>query len=204
MTDFVIPCDTFVRLSNVLYDFHDLANDWFRTVRIDNGQAVATNRKVMAIENIGGTGGVVHVIPDAALIDQCRKEAQFSSRLTITVNPALQYAVAKTTLGYIHPSNCVLWSSQHTTDDYDKWRTVVMSAKTDAKPGKGGMMWHADDIARLASASPSGRVVFARTIDAIKPTLIRDINDPEWLGVFNPFDQDLSYEAATMPGWMTV
>lgn len=203
MTDFVIPCDTFVRLSNVLHDLPEPADEWFNAVRIDNGQAVATNRKVMAIENIGGPAGVVHVIADPVLIAQCRTEAPFSSKLTITVNDMLKFAVAKTTLGYVHPGNCAVWSDSGGRADFDKWRTVVMSASVAAQKSKGGMFWAADDIARLAAASPSGRVVFAENIEAIRPTLMRDIHDHDWLGVFNPFSTDDTYSPATLPTWMT-
>jgi len=205
MVDFVIPCDTFARLTNVLADFPP-GNEqgWFNSVRIDNGQAVASNRHVMAIENIGGPSGVVHIAPDPVLIAQCRTEAKFSSKLTITVNETLRFAVAKTTLGYIHPGNCALWLDVP-NDDYNRWRSIVMQCKERVKKSRGGMFWRADDIARLASSSPSGRLVFEETIDAqTRPTLIRDTNDYEWLGVFNPFgDGGEHHNPATLPSWMT-
>lgn len=203
MTDFVIPCDTFVRLTNVLVDPLPSCDEWFKSVRIDNGQALATNRRVMAIENIGGPSGIVHIIADPVLIEQCRKEAVFNSTLTITVNDLLKYAVAKTTLGYVHPGNCAVWSTAP-RDDYDRWRKVIMTAKTDGGKSNGGMFWNADNIARLAASSPSSRVVFAETIDVTKPTIIRDVSDPDWLGVFYPASDEGNQGAATLPTWMTL
>ncbi len=200
MTNFVISCDTLVRLSNVLHNFPaDVDKSW-NVVRIDNGLAIATDRRFMAIENIGGGAtGVFHIVPDPALIEQCRTEAKFSSTLTITVNDALRYAVAKTSLGYVHPINVGAWV---TPIELNRWREVVMMAKEPAKKSKGAMFWDADGIARLAAASPSGRVVFEQFIDTSRPTLVRDIHDYNWLGLFNPFDHKESYSPATMPGWM--
>lgn len=201
MTDFVIPCDTFVRLTNILHGMPDDINEWFRTVRIDNGIAVATNRRILAAENIGGPAGVIHVIADQALINQCRTEAAFSSTLTITVNEVLKFAVAKTTLGYVHPGNCVRFGDD--AGDFDRWRTVVGQCKTPATAARGGMFWDADMIARLAAASPSGRVVFEEIIDASgRPTIIRDINEYNWIGVFQPFSTEESYSPATLPSWI--
>lgn len=202
MTDYVIPCDTFVRLTNVLHDFHENANEWFHTVRIDNGKAVASNRIVIAIENIGGPAGVIHIIADPVLIQQCRTEAQFSSRLTITVNEALRYAVAKTTLGYVHPGNCCMWSGG--LNDLDGWREIAMRAAEPVAGSVGALFWDADQIARLAASSPSGRVVFEQFIDAsgARPTILRDVKDYDWLGVYKPSCRDETYSPATMPTWM--
>jgi hypothetical protein len=201
MTDFVIPCDTFVRLTNILYGMPEDISEWFKTVRIDNGIAVATNRRILAAENVGGPAGIIHVIADQALINQCRTEAAFSSALTITVNEVLKFAVAKTTLGYVHPGNCVRFSDD--PNDFDRWRTVVEQCKTPASAPRGGMFWDADMIARLAAASPSGRVVFEEIIDATgRPTIIRDINEYNWIGVFQPFSTEESYSPATLPTWI--
>ena len=201
MTDFVIPCDTFVRLSNVLHNFHDAANEWFRTIRIDNGVAMATNRSIMAIENIGGLPGVIHVMADPALIQQCRTEAAFSSTLTITVNEVLKFAVAKTTLGYVHPGNCALWSDA--PNELDRWRSIAQRTAEPVPASRGGMYWKADAIAQLASASPSGGLVFEEFIDATgRPTVIRDVNEPNWCGIFNPYQVLEEYQPATLPGWL--
>jgi hypothetical protein len=199
MTDFTISCDTLVRLSTVSDPNND--DPAFRCLRIDNGCAVATNRSFMAIEHVGGPAGVIHIILDAALINQCRTEAKFDSKLTITVNEMLKFAVAKTTLGYVHPGNCVYWSD--TPTDFDRWRAVTMDAGTTRPKSNGGMFWLADKVAALAASSPSGSVVFAEIIDTAFPTLIRDVTDGHWLGVFNPNSFKNSYKAATLPTWMT-
>ena len=198
MTDYVIACDAFVRLTSLIADDVDPI---FQTVRFDNGQAVATDRQFMSIENIGGAAGIVHIAADSRLIAQCVTEAQFHSKLTITVTEPLKFAVAKTTLGYIHPDNCSVWPDGPT--DFDRWRDVVMASATPAEKSNGGMFWRASSVAKLAKASPSGRIVFEETIDTIRPTLVRDVLDYDWLGVFNPFSAEDFYSPATLPTWMT-
>lgn len=199
MADIVIPCDTVVRLMNVLHNLPSDIAPPFRCIRLDNGLAVASDRKFMAIEKIAAFEGVFYIKPDQALIDQCRTEAAFSSNLTITVNEMLRYTVAKSALGYVHPANIGVW---HDESDFDKWRSVVMRCKEPAGANRGGMFWDADGIARLASASPSGAVVFEDIIDVSRPTLIRDVHDYNWLGVFNPWSTEQSAAPAKLPSWM--
>lgn len=205
MTDFVIPCDVFVRLTRVLAIESTEPNEWFRAVRIDNGIALATNRIIMALENISNDNvGVVHIIADPALIAQCASEAPYKSLLTITVNEALKYAVAKTTLGYVHPGNCVVWSDE--PNEFDRWRSLVDRTREPLDKSTGAMYWDAENIANLAAASPSGRIVFEEFIDCTgaRPTIVRDPNDYEWFGLFQPWAKitDGAYNPATLPTWM--
>ena len=203
MTDFTIPCDTFARLTRVVDMESKELKPWFQAVRIDNGIAVATNRVIMAVENISRDNvGVTHVIADPALIAQCASEAPYKSVLTITVNEALKYAVAKTTLGYIHPGNCVVWSDE--PNDFNRWREIVDLTREPAVKSSGGMYWNAETITKLADSSPSGCLVFEEIVDCTgaRPTIIRDVNDYEWFGIFQPFGAGQYYSSATLPTWM--
>lgn len=201
MTDYVIPCEVVARLSVILDDMPSDISDWFRTIRIDNGMAVVTNRTIMAVQHVGGPAGVVHLIVTPALLKACRTEAQYSSRLTITVVDELKFATAKTTMGFIEASNCVRWSDE--PNDFDRWRSIVDQLRTPAAVARGGMFWKGETIARLAEASPSGRIVFETIIDASgRPTLVRDCTDSEWFGVFQPFERGQAVAAATLPTWM--
>lgn len=198
MTDFIVPCETIVRLANVLKVMPHFANDWFRTIRIDNGCAVASNRVVMAVERLDKpVDGICHIIADAALLAQCAVEAPFKSDLTITVIDELKFATAKTTLGYVHPTNVCLWSDQ--PNDYARWRSIIPTER--AKKSLGGMFWETSSIVNLAAASPSGRLVFEEHIDTTRPTIVRDINDYGWFGVFNPFTDNERLDPATLPNW---
>ncbi len=198
MTEFTISCDAFVRLSKVLHNFADDVDPVFKTIRFDSGQAVATNRSFMAIENIGGHSGIAHVIVDPALLAQATTEIAFGSKMTIIVNEPLQFTIAKTTLGYT--SGNIGYFPGAT--DFDRWRSIVEQARVPATTAYGGMFWDASQVAMLAASSPSGMIVFEELINCARPTLMRDTQDYNWLGVFNPFQVQHSYSPATIPNWI--
>jgi hypothetical protein len=195
MTDYVIPCDTFARLASLA-----TADEWFNTVRIENGVALASNKLFMAIERIGGPDGVIHIIADPLLVQQCQTEAQYSSTLTITVIEAMQFATAKTTLGYIHPGNCCKWSGPE--NDLNDWRKIVANAAEPAAASNGGMVWNARCLAAIIACAPSKCVSFEENIDVSRPALMRDVADPNWVGLFNPWLETGDYPAAVMPEWL--
>lgn len=195
--EYTIPCAVVARFANVLKIKPPEATEWSDTIRIENGFAIASNRRILAVENIGGSQGIIHLIADPVLVAQCANEATFDSMLHITAEPALKHAVCVTTMGYKHPRNCVLWSN---SENYlDGWRGVLPIEQP--KKPNGGMFWHGEMIADLARSSPSGRVIFAEIIDVTKPTVIRDTIDPDWFGVFLP-DQAQKYDAARLPEWV--
>lgn len=200
MAEFVIPCETFARLSNALIGLAPETSRWFNTIRIDNGCAVVSNRHIMCVENIGNNPGIIHIVADPALIAKCREEATWKSMLTIIHVPELNYATAKTSFGYVHPVNVAFQSDE--PNHFDRWRAIVDRVRTEAKP-YGGMYWNSDHIAAIAAASPSGRLVFEEKIDAhSRPTLIRDIYELNWFAMFNPFTTTETYNPATLPTWM--
>lgn len=201
MTDFIVPADTLARLATIIQNPPADLEPVFKTIRLDNGQVVVSDRTICAVECVGTIPGIAHIVPDPAFIAQCKMEAQFSSNVTIVVNELLNYTVAKTSLGYV-TGNIGFFPNGAT--DYDRWREVVMEAKEIPPKGRGGMFWDAELIAKLAASSPSGRVIFAENVDAYRNTLIRDVTDGYWIGVFSP-KQGPGYDAvnpATMPTWM--
>lgn len=202
MTDYVISCDTVARLAKVLQVMPDNASEWFRSIRIDNGCAVVSNRATMVVELIGGPSGIVHLRTDPELVEQCIKEAPYGGKVTVTVNEALKFAVAKTTFGYAHPGNCAVWSD--VSNELDRWRSIAWQTKEPLEKSVGAMFWNVDQISTLGDASPSGRIVFEAHIDAQRrPTVIRDITDYNWFALFNPFNASESYSPATLPTWLT-
>ena len=200
MTEYVVPCDTIARLSHIFDNFPIDVPASFKTFRIDGGQVVATDRSVMAIDNIGRNTGLFHMIPDPQLIEQCREEAKYQGVVTITVNEALQFATAKTTFGFNAAGNVGYWLP--VDPQYNRWREVVMLAKDRSKKSQGAMFWSADQIAKLSRSSPSGCVVFEENINSERPTIMRDVTEYDWLGVFQPYSKEHHYQAATLPTWM--
>lgn len=199
MTDYTIPCDTFVRLAILT---HNDLGGWFGCVLIDNGVAVATDRKFLAAEHIGDpVDEPIYVIPDPALIEQCRKEAEHGGCLTITVTPELRYAVAKTTFGYVHVGNCVRWSDEP-NPDFSQWRKHVERCR-ERTPGNGALFFNVVELTRLAMCAPSACVVFEDGVELTgRPMMVRDPHDSNWLGVFSPWPKDQSFTPAVFPGWI--
>lgn len=200
MTEFVIPCETVARMSHILANVPEHREPHFNTILIENGVAMVTDGVVMAVELIGGNAGSAHVMFDDALKAQCKTEAPFGGKVVITVNEMLQFATAKTTFGYVHPANVVLFSPN--VSPARRWREIVDKVRYPAPVAKGGMCWKTDVIARIGMASPSGKIVFEERIDLERPVLVRDLDDPNWFGMFQPFvEENISFEPALLPGW---
>lgn len=200
MTDYAIPCEVIARLSILANDTPADADQRFKSLRYDNGLLIASNNRLIAVENITGPAGVFHLVLDPALVAQCRTEAPFKSVLHVTLNDMLQFASGKTTLGYSHPANCTLWNSP--ASKFDSWRDIVARVVDPANEPNGGMYWKAQEIALLAATAPSGSVIFERVVDVNRPAIIRDPFDENWFAMFNPWNKDLeTAPPATLPGW---
>lgn len=198
--EITIPCETIVRLQSLIASLPASFDPVWSTIRFDNGQAVVSDRCFMAIENIKAFEGVGHIIVSPEFLAQCVTEAQFNGDALIVINEALSYAVAKTTFGW--QSDNLFFAGVGT--DFDKWRAIVKDAAADREKSSGGMFWNAREVAALAETSPSGRIVFAEFIDTAHPTLVRDVTDYDWLGVFMPRDKPggSTVRAAEITSWM--
>jgi hypothetical protein len=202
MVDYVIPCETLTRLMSVATDKY---GPWFDSVRIDNGLAVASNSKFVVCERllVDVVPGVIHIRNDAALMAQCAQEAPWNSNLTITVLPEFGLASAKTTLGYLHTANPVIFDAERSK--FDGWRQVFDRVREPAPEASGAMYWNTDTIVMLSRASPSGAVVFEERIDANRGALLRDSIDPNWCAILAsyPEGEDALVTPATLPAWLT-
>lgn len=202
MPEFTISCDTFYRLSHMCGVDSELpeGDDIFKTIRLDNGCAVASNKRFMAIENIGGPSGIVHLMPTAELVAQCKTEIGFGGKLTVTSSPELGFAIAKSTFGYttgnigVFPGAC----------KFDRWRGLVDDVRKPLTASRGVMYWNIDMIQRLAACSPSGHLVFEEHSDVTgkRPTLIRDKLEGDWIGLFAPWIEGEFMPAVNLPGWL--
>lgn len=194
-----IPCETIVRLAPII---DREAEPVFQTMRLDNGRIIITDRKFGVVERLDHPfTGVFHLHLTDALIEQCRTESAFSSVLTITPNPILQWTSATTTLGWAPPDNLGYYGDR---GQYEQWYDkMVRPCITPATEPNGALVCHASDVARLAATSPSGSVVFERVINTARPTLLRDINSPDWVGFFHPrFNDGIYHPPAAVPDWL--
>lgn len=197
-----ISCDALVRLSAMIPRAGADVQDIFRTIRLENGRAIVTDRKFMAVELISPFEGVFYIRPTPELIEQCRVETQFNSVLTLVPNPMLSYTTGMTSLAYEVQGNIGVYPVGVTEFD-GWWDKIVKPALDPSTVANGALVCHADEVARLAASSPSGAVVFEQHIDVRRPTIIRDINSHDWVGFFHPrVDTGIYHAPATVPGWL--
>lgn len=198
-----IPCDTIARLSRLLPDPNDDIEPIFRTMRLDNGRVIVTNRKFAAVEILpNGFTGVHHIALPDDLIRQCISEAVMSSQLLVTPNPMIGWTSASTTGGHTFVQNIGVFPTEETT--FDKWyERMVTPCLTPLQTTASAMVVDAVALANLAASSPSGTVVFELTIDAGRTTVLRDAHDHRWVGFFMPRLSDgMYYPPAAVPSWL--
>lgn len=205
---FEIKCETFVRLAHVALS--KVIDESFKCVRIEHQEgktfAIATNRKIAAIELIGNNPfmlkGAIHVDLNDALLQQCKTESAYSGTLALDCNEQLQFVTAKTLMGYQFQGNVYKAKSPL----LENWRSWFL--KEPVKVSRGGMFWHGDTIAALAMSAPSNEIVFPEFIDVANPVVVRDFNDEKWFGLFmgNYFDdktkQVKEATPAILPEWV--
>lgn len=192
--EFTLDCKTFVRLSKIAQTV-TRTDSYFRSIwlEIKNGKAIAVsaNIKIAAIELIGedlGPDGFMNVCIDEPLIKQCETESAFGGKITFQLNSILNYATAKTTLGYIHPTNAFVTPAKD--NEFSRWRKWLPDKIP--KTSTGAIFANLNNLSVLASAAPSGSIVFQEKIDTTEPIIIGDVHDPNWIGVFMPRPDDLS------------
>lgn len=192
-----IPCETIVRLSHIMQGWTDETKPEFRTVRIEDRKIICTDRKFMVMEHVPSAVGTHHLVLDDALIEQCRTESQFGGQLELVCLPGM--AMAKSTFGY-QTGNLAYVGP---TPEFDRWPEIIASARGDQQTA-GVMVWDADDVARIAAASPSGTIEFPRVIDATALSIvIRDVSTHDWCGFFHPKVSDgMHRSGAVVPGWV--
>lgn len=207
--NFTISCEAFMRLSRIATNFKDgETNEYFRSVYIENNAghsfAVASNMKLIGIEYLGKTAeadGGINIRLDPHLIQQCEIEAPYSSVITGTHVEALNFATLKTTFGYELPG-CQMVSTD--VNHLKDWRKVI--PKSMPKKPNGALRMKASELAQLAAASPSGRIVFPECISLDIPVVIRDAIDPNWMGLFVSTMTDNGNPptilTATLPDWL--
>lgn len=198
MANYTIPCDTFVRLATIAQKPRFQGSRWLKTVRIENGVAIASNRALIVVERLEtGSPGIIHIPADPTLIEKCRAEIPYHSNLFIAAVETVGMASAKTTLGYNHPGNAIFTSTD--PNELDEWRSKVPT-KYPAQP-KGAMCWDTEQIALLAASAPSGSVIFPDIVDATQPIIVRDPVDPRWFAMFQSDTPHSMKQPAVVPEW---
>lgn len=198
MSEMVVACEKIARLSSVLQNFPDFANGWENSFRFEDDLIIVTNRRYMAIErHVGHTSTPFQMTADAALIEQCRNETQYSSNLHILVNDTLGVITARTTFGYLHPTNLKHFADGENV--LDRWRSRVPTQP--AQEGNNGLLLDCEEFSALMDSSPSKHIIFEKYVDVKQPSIVRDVKDGNWFGIFWAKDTRTPHDPATLPGW---
>lgn len=198
-----IPCDTIARLAHLLPSPDEERIDAaFASFRLDNGKVIVSNRMFLAVELVQPFDGVFYIAADEKLITQCRTEAQYNGVIDFTPVPALRYTTAITTLGARFTENIGVWLDE--PSELDRWHDVAVKPCLEPLEASAGpMVFEVEFLARLAQASPSGRIVLEQNADPERrPTIARDIDSGDWVGFFRPRINDgRHHQSATVPEW---
>lgn len=208
---FRIPCETFARLSNVCNylkpDEKRPLNVMFLDYTGGNFYAVVSNSIIAAVQYLGKTDQPDFcraVILDPQIINQCRIEADLDGELIIDTMDigGVPFGTAITTFGYKYPSNALFTPPNKMWErPWNDWRKLF----PDDVPirSKGFLFMDTEQLTNLGKSSPSGRFVFPAFIDVNKPVMVRDVIDPDWVGLFLPRDNSQkNLQAATRPEWL--
>lgn len=207
---FEIKCSAFLRLASVCNFFkptmpHEL-KEQINTVRLEkiNGKTIgiATNQQIAVMEilpqfELGENAKVIHIVLDPILINQCKLEKFLDGSLYINAIPEMAIAQARTSSGWNYPGNACHWFAETIMDEWNMWALPIPTKSTKI------MAWDLAHIQALFEASPTGHIYFPQYIDAEKPVIIRDRNNPDWVGIFipKPSNTESQKESAKLPDW---
>lgn len=207
---FDIKCSTFTRLASICNFFEPETTQEQRasinTLRLEaiNGKiiAICTNQRIAAVEYIAqcdpNLREVIHVILSEELVSRCKLEAIMDGVLSINTIPEIANAMAQTSSGWMLTTNVCTWPDETVLDNWRKF-----APDESFKKSEGIMVWNLLQVQALFESSPTGKVYFPRHIDANKPVVLRDMNNPFWVGLFIPstYNHKVQKESAELPDW---
>lgn len=206
--EFSIPCGTFARLAKIgassgVHPDGSKPHYFSLYYEVKNGHAVVigSNLKIAAIEYLGkdlGPDCALNITVHPDLISQCEIEKSFGSSVNFVYNDMLKYLTAKTNLGYQFPENALVTFKQENM--FKKWRDWFPDKLANAN--NGSMFVQLDRLSLLASAAPSGSVVFPEFIDVSIPIVLRDQANPDWIGLFLPVSETGKVDQLPLPKWV--
>lgn len=209
---FDIKCSTFVRLAAICNSFEPETDfemqQQIKTLRLEarNGKifAICTNQRIAAVEYIAQCGDplaseVAHVNLHPDLMKQCQFESFLDGVLTINTIPQIVSATATTSSGWAFAENACHWFDDTPLNNWRDW-----FPKEPVTKSNGVMLWNLHLLRALFESSPTGKIIFPRHIDANKAVVLRDVDNPWWVGLFIPsaWGNKVQKQEAEMPEWM--
>ena len=193
-----IPCETIVRLASLIPTPDMDIEPIFRSIRLENGKAIVTDRRFMAVENLNFPFiGTDHIEIFPALLARCVEGTKTSERISLICNPMIGYTM-------VADDPAVNLHVKGDTALYDTWyEKIVQPALKGAVADNGAMSCDATYMARFAATAPSGMIVFESPIDRSRPMVVRDVHSHDWCGFVYPrFDDHPPSVGATVPRWL--
>jgi hypothetical protein len=193
---FSIPAETFVRMANAAARPTDDKRPELAVIRLEyyDGKyfCIASTSWVIAVEYMGPTkepNAFVNVPIDGGLLDIPYGDIiEFDywsdfALLTCTNRPLLALQAVKIDIPL-----------------FNRWYEIFPAVLQ--RVDHGFLFVQAEYFQRLADASPSGKLCFPEVIDNRRVTIIRDKEDPNWIGAFLPTDNEEKAKPATRPEWL--
>jgi len=201
MTQFAISCELYLRLAGMALQPDENNRQVLRCVRIEHragvALAVASNAFALAGEYMGALAegepdGAVNIVIDPAL----QALATQSLDGDLIINQAPGWTVITTSDGVMFPGNGEL------PGDYPDWRALVPGDLP--TKNNGCFCFSGALLSRLCKTAPCGVIRCARNIDMSQPTIVRDIKDENWFGIFFVSDggKEQSFKPATIPDFL--
>lgn len=195
---FILPAETFVRLSKAAARPTDDVRPWLACVRLEHrdgkSYAIASTSWVLAVEYLGDTSepdGFVNVPLDDTLM-ACL--AMHHDDVVFEWFEAFGVLTCPT-FGAL-----ALTAMEDREPMFTRWFEIFPS--TLPKADKGFLFIQAEYFQRLTDSSPSGCLAFPAVVDSSRVVIVRDVHDDNWCGVFLAADKQKRASPATKPEWM--
>lgn len=200
----LIKTNVLYRLSKVCKNFEpnvpEDVKEKLNVIRIEihqgKGYAIVTNQQIACVEFLGmmnESDKVFHIKLTEKLLRQLETEMFFDSTANIEVISEFAMGNFKTDYGY-KDDECFAWLFDTPLNNWRLWLdNKALTSNT-------AMKWDLYHILSLFESS-SGKIAFAEIIDINKPLILRDVENPNWLGFFIPTDFK-NYEPARLPEWL--
>lgn len=198
MSTYNINSSTLKRLASICNFFESTTSEELKnkinTVRLENRNgysfAVSTNQKIASIEFLGATdkpNGSTHLKISEDILNY-----PIDENITVMTVPeialsTLQFASGKVIM------DCSYWLDDTPLNNWREWIGKPLSKSN-------VMCWNLFHIESLIKASPSERIYFPADINPTEALILRDVNSPNWVGLFVPSDETVKH-FAELPEW---
>ena len=209
MAVYKIPCGIIARFANALNKYNHMKKDrehldCFCVENYKNSTyVVATNAKIMAIQRVAFTDepdSQTLIRNDAEFVNQCVKESEYGSELTIVDNEMLNFVSIASSFGYQTKTDMKLRTQELF---WQGWRGII--PKQQPTESKGFLFVDAEMLGWLVACAPSGRVTFPKIINDDHFVLLRDPYDIDFLGIIHLSNSQTEPRTklypATLPDW---